>query len=70
MSKLDFSELICQIKAIEHKFNLSTSPTERYALLQAINHIADFQLRFADDHWLIEQYRHAMLREQGIRTNK
>jgi hypothetical protein len=66
MSALDFSKILKQLKAIENKFNLSTSPTERYALLQAINHIADEQLRFEDDHWLVEQYRQAMLREQGI----
>lgn len=67
MSSLDFSGVITQIKEIEHKFNLSSSPTERYALLQAINHIADKQLRFTDDHWLVEQYRQAMLREQGVK---
>lgn len=68
MSTLDFTEIVGQLKEIEYRFNKSTNPTERYALLQTINHIADEQLRFEDGHWLVEQYRLAMLREQGIKV--
>jgi hypothetical protein len=37
--KLDFSEAIKQIKEIEKRFNKSQSPTERYALICAFNHL-------------------------------
>ena len=64
--KLDFSEAIKQIKDIEKRFNKSQSPTERYALICAFNHLVSEQLPFKDDHWLYNETRKAMLREQGI----
>jgi hypothetical protein len=66
MMRIDLKGIIKQLKEIETKFNASQSPTERYALLQALNHLCDHQIRYADDHWVMEQYRKAMLSEQGI----
>ncbi len=66
MSTIDLSGICKQLKDIEEKFNASQSPTERYALLQCINHIAEHQLKFHPDNWFIEQYRQGSLREHGI----
>ncbi len=66
MMLMDLSKMLGQIKDIETKFNKSKSPTERYALLNALNHICDNDLRYAEDHWVMEQYRAAMLSEQGV----
>ncbi len=66
MSTIDLSGICKQLKDIEAKFNASQSPTERYALLQCINHIAEHQLKFQPDNWFIEQYRQGSLREQGV----
>lgn len=66
MMRMDLSKILKQLKSIEIKFNLSSSPTERYALLNALNHICDNDLRYAEDHWVMEQYRKAMLSEHGV----
>ena len=66
MMRMDLGSIIRQLKSIEIKFNQSNSPTERYALLNALNHICDNDLRYAEDHWVMEQYRAAMLSEQGV----
>jgi hypothetical protein len=63
---MELKGILKQLKDIEVKFNASDSPTERYALLNALNHICDEELRYADDHWVMEQYRKAMLSEQGV----
>ena len=60
---LDFSDIIDRIKNIEHRFNKSKNPTERYALIQAINHIAKHELPIID--WLERQYYEAMLEAHG-----
>ena len=66
MMRMELGGILKQLKSIEIKFNQSNSPTERYALLKALNHICDKELRYADDHWVMEQYRKAMLSEQGV----
>lgn len=66
--KLDFSKTIKQLSQIQKRFNETNNPTEMYALLQAVNYIAD-DLQFTDDHWLIERCRLGMLRENGIDTD-
>jgi hypothetical protein len=63
---LDLSDYIDRLKAIEQRFNKSNDPTERYACIQAINHIAEKELPFHD--WVEEQYLEAMLRTHGANT--
>lgn len=64
--KIDLTSIIKQLKDIEKRFNASQSPTERYALLQCLNHIAEHQLKYDPEHWVMEQHRTGMMREQGI----
>lgn len=62
---LDFSYAIKKLKDIEQSFNNADSATQRYALLEALNHLADNDIRFNDEYWL-KTWRDAMLREQGV----
>jgi hypothetical protein len=63
--ELDFSDAIKKLKDIEQSFNYSESATTKYALLQALNHLAEHEIKFTDDYWL-KMWKDAMLREQGI----
>ena len=60
---LDFTEIINKIKAIEHRFNASEDPTERYALIQALNHIGEQEIPI-HGYWE-KTYREAMLKDHG-----
>jgi hypothetical protein len=59
---------IKQIQDIIKKFNKSPSPTERYALLLAYNHVCENQMPI---HGRIEEEtRKCMLIEQGVEFSK
>lgn len=62
--QLDFTEVIKQLKKIEKDFNASNDPEERYALLCALNHLAEQELPI-HGHWE-DSYRKAMLRNRGV----
>lgn len=62
---LDFSNIIKNLKDIEQQFNNTKSPTTKYALLEALNHLAEHDIKFTDEYWL-KTWRDSMLREQGI----
>ncbi len=61
--KLTFKEIIKNLNIIEKKFNISNDPTERYALIQALNHIAEKELP-VHGHWE-EVYYKAMMKDKG-----
>ena len=61
--KLDLSEIIKKIKTIEKRFNATIDPTERYALIQALNHIAEKEIPIHGH--FEDSYRNAMLRVRG-----
>ena len=46
--KIDLSGPIKQLQRIQKEFNTSDDPTERYALIQALNHIAENVIPFHD----------------------
>lgn len=62
---INLSDSIKKLKDIEQQFNHSQNATEKYALLQALNHLAEHDIKFKDEYWL-KTWRDAMLREQGI----
>jgi hypothetical protein len=64
--KLDFSDIIKQLKKIETDFNASDDPEERYALICALNHLAEQQIPI-HGHWE-DTYRKAMLRNRGLKV--
>jgi len=64
--QLDLSSIIKQLQSSQKKFNSSNSSTEKYSILQSINHLAEHSLKFKDDHWIMRDHRIGMLREQGI----
>lgn len=61
---LDFSDIIKRLQLLQKQFNETQDATQRYAILQAIDHIGKVEIP-ATDHWL-ETYRKAMLRDKGI----
>jgi hypothetical protein len=63
---IDLTEILDKLKKIQVEFNASKDPTERYALIQALNHIAEKELPFHG--WMEDQYREAMLRTHGADT--
>ncbi len=63
---LDFTEIVNKIKAIEHRFNASQDPIERMACLNAINHIAEYELKFNEKDWVYQQYYKASLKNFGV----
>ena len=63
---LTLDEIIKKLKIIEKKFNATKNPTEKYALIQALNHIAEKELPvhgYWEDTW-----REVMLKEHGANT--
>jgi len=62
--KINLNDQIKQIQQIQRKFNISKDPAERYALIQALNHIVEVQMPIHD--WVEKQLREAMLRQQGV----
>jgi hypothetical protein len=60
---LDLSKIINKIKKIEKSFNETDDPLKRYALIQALNHIAEKELPIHG--WIEEQYYTAMIRLYG-----
>lgn len=64
--KFDFKTIIENLKKIEKEFNESNKPMERYALICALNHIAEHELP-VHGHWE-DTYRKAMLREKGLKV--
>lgn len=61
---LDMSRVIDKIKKLEKQFNLSQDPTERYALIMALDHIAEHDVPVPD--FMRETYRKAMLHDHGV----
>jgi len=61
--KLDLKEIITRIKAIEIAFNKSKDSTERYALIQALNHLGEVELPI-HGYWE-NVYRKGMLKDKG-----
>ena len=66
MMTLDFSDIIKKLKGIQTAFNKSESATQKYALLQSLNHMAQNDIMFKDDDWVMQTWRDSMLREQGV----
>lgn len=60
---LDLKEIIQKLKMIESRFNKSTDPQEKYALIQALNHIAEKELAI-HGYWETT-YHEAMIRKFG-----
>ena len=65
MMTLDFKNAIKKLRDIQQAFNHAESATDRYALLEALNHLAENEIKFTDEYWLGE-WRKAMLREKGM----
>jgi hypothetical protein len=66
---LDFKDDIKKLKDIEQQFNHTKSATTKYALLQALNHLAEHDIKFTDKYWL-KTWQDAMFREQGIEVKQ
>jgi hypothetical protein len=66
MITLDLSDAINKLSDIQLNFNNAESPTTRYALLQALNYLAEHEIKFTNEHWVMKTMKDAMLREQGI----
>jgi hypothetical protein len=63
--QLDFNDIIERLKKIQRRFNASEDSTKRYALIQALNHIAEKELPI-HGHWE-DIYREGMLRKHGAK---
>ena len=66
--QISFKNIIEKLQTLETRFNASKDPVERFAILEAVNHIAKHELPFkktGNDAWIWEQHYKAMLREQG-----
>lgn len=61
---LDFSDIIERLQKLQKQFNETQDATQRYAILQAIDHIGKIEIP-TTDHWM-ETYRKAMLRDKDI----
>ena len=66
---LDFEDIINRIKTIEENFNGSKDPVERMACLNAINHIAEHELKFNEKDWIYQQHYKAALEAFGAKVN-
>jgi len=64
--KLDLKEIVKAIQRIEKAFNASKDATERYALIQALNHIGEKELPI-HGYWE-NSYRQVMLKDKGAYT--
>ena len=58
--QLDLDKIIEKLRAIEVRFNEAQSTTKRYALIQALNHIAENELPI-HGYWE-DTYRKAMVK--------
>jgi hypothetical protein len=64
MMELDLTEIVNKLKTIELNFNSTENPTERYALIQALNHIGENEIPIHGN-WE-DIYRKAMLEAHGV----
>ena len=53
---IDFSWLRDKLTSLENEFNTTDDPIRRFAIIQAINHIAEHELPFKKDHWIYDTY--------------
>lgn len=67
MMRIDLSEIIKKLETLQKRFNASENPTERFAIIEAINHIGMNEIPFKEGNgeWVYKQHYDAMLREQG-----
>ena len=66
---LDFSAIIDKLKTLEENFNGSDDPVERMAILNAVNHIAEHELKFDEKEWIYQGYYKASLEAFGAKVN-
>ena len=61
--QIDITKQLDQLRIIQDQFNTSNDPLERFALLTAMNHIAEKEIPI-HGYWE-KTYRNAMLRDKG-----
>ena len=69
MATISFESVIKKLKALEKAFNGTQDPTQRFAIMEAVNYIAEHELPFkktGNDAWFWKQHYEGMLRDNGV----
>ena len=64
--RIDLSEIIKKLKKIQAEFNGDLDPTKRVACLDAINHIAENELKFQHDNLIYKNHLQASMTKFDI----
>lgn len=70
MATISFDNVINKLKDLEKAFNATQDPTKRFAIMEAVNYIAENELPFkktGNDGWFWQQHYEGMLRDHGVK---